>query len=268
VEADIPQLRSIKWICTDDFTWNQWRYFTGCGHYVMTTKPIENTREWIQPRSQALNDRLGVPVVSEFSGNRYIYAGFAGGDYAQELVFRELVQEKDGTLGMKWPEEMIPRTGEALKLSWKPLKGDVSVDKESVRLRAEGSMACALVANIPQNVRITLRAKPQAGGPHFGLCARGKGNYEGGCELYFEPAKQRLQYRNGPGLEKVSGLDKEFTIDLIVKDDLVDVCVANNRTLIHRQDANGDRLFLFVRKGEVTFDDIRVRPLLANKGKS
>jgi len=72
-----------------------------------------------------------------------------------------------------------------------------------------------------------------------------------------------MQYRDGPAMDKVPGLDQAFTIDLIVKDDLVDVCVGNRRTLLNRHSANGDRLFLFVRNGEVTFDDIKVRPLVS-----
>ena len=113
-EASMPQLN--LWGCTTNFRWNDWRDLTGCGNYVMSRKPIEDTRGWVTPRSQALHDGIGVPVVSEFTGNRYIYAGFAcGGAYAGRLVFRELVQEKDGTLGMKWPEEMIPKSGTALE---------------------------------------------------------------------------------------------------------------------------------------------------------
>jgi hypothetical protein len=261
-EANMPQF-SIGWGCTDDFRWNSWRYFTGGGKYVMSRDPIEDTQDWTIPASSALSDWVGAPVVSEFTGNRFIYAGFVGGSYAEELVFRELVQEKDGALGMKWPEEMIPTSGNALQLAWKPLKGDVSIDNSSVRLGAKDGLASAMLADVPQNVRITLRAKPRAGTLNFGLRARGAGDDERGCELRFDPANQRLQYRDGPALDKVPGLDQAFTIDLIVKDDLVDVCVGNRRTLINRHSANGDRLLLFVRNGEVTFDDIKVRPLLS-----
>ena len=50
--------------------------------------------------------------------------GFLGGPaYAGEAVFRELVQQKDGILGTKWPVEMIPKSGAPLTfeaLVWRP----------------------------------------------------------------------------------------------------------------------------------------------------
>ncbi len=273
-EVSQPQLESIKWICTANFNWNDWRYFTGCGQYAMSRQPIEETREWVRPPSQALRDALGVPVVCEFTGNRRIYAGFAAGSYAQELVFRELTQEPDGSLGMKWPAEMIPATRATLPVEVQPLVGDATVGPRQVRLAAPEGFACTLIAGLPQNVRITVRAKPSANVLNYGLCCRGNGEYETGCELRLEPAAQRIQYarpvqhasdptaRNGASIDQVAGLDGETTIDMIVKDDLVDVCVGGRRTLLQRQAGQGDRLFFFVRNGTVSFEDIEVRPLL------
>jgi len=58
--------------------------------------------------------------------------------------------------------------------------------------------------------------------------------------------------------------DEPFTQDVIVKDDLVDACIDNRRTIItrNRTKLRGERLFFFVDHGEVVFDAIRVRPLL------
>ncbi|MHB0959121.1 MAG: LamG-like jellyroll fold domain-containing protein [Pirellulaceae bacterium] len=274
-EVDVPQLSSIKWICTTSFQWNDWRYFTGCGHYVMSGKPIEETHEWITPASQALQDAVGVPVVCEFTGNRRIYAGFVSGSYAQELVFRELVQEPDGTLGMKWPEEMIPKSGDAIALRCTSVRGETSVANNSVRLSAKDDFACVMMSEVPQNFRLTLRAKPDAGVLNFGVCCRGHEAYATGCELRFEPVSGRMQYsrpvqgepgkdsRDGSAMDPIPGLDREFTIDMIVKDDLVDVCIGGRRTLINRHAAEGDRLFFFVRNGAVFFEEIQIRPLLS-----
>jgi beta-fructofuranosidase len=61
-----------------------------------------------------------------------------------------------------------------------------------------------------------------------------------------------------------TGTDQSFTLDLIVKDDLVDACIDNRRTIITRNHAKltGDRLFFFANHGEVSFEDVRVQPLL------
>jgi hypothetical protein len=128
---------------------------------------------------------------------------------------------------------------------------------------------------VPDNVRITLRVVPDRGATAFGLCVRGEGAYASGKELCFEPAKKRFRYalapdgadiKGGPptSLTNVVGLDRPFDLDVIVKDDFVDVCIANQHTLFHlRPDdyAQGHRLFFFVRQGAVQFDSITVRPL-------
>jgi hypothetical protein len=122
---------------------------------------------------------------------------------------------------------------------------------------------------------------PQPGARSFGLCLRGKGRYESGCELRFDPPRQRAQYGvprdRGPAkdatgriaqgrdyaIENVERLDRPFTLDIIVKDDLVDACIDGRRTMITRRDPepDGDRLFFFAREGEVTFESIEARPL-------
>ena len=62
----------------------------------------------------------------------------------------------------------------------------------------------------------------------------------------------------------VTGIDRPFTLDVIVKDDLVDACIDGRRTIItrNRTKLSGDRLFFFVDHGEVTFEEIQVLPLL------
>ncbi len=190
--------------------------------------------------------------------------------YAGELLVRELIQYADGTLGTKWPEEMIPESGPPLKLP-----PDAAADG-SIRLSAPDGFAFGTLEEIPQNVRITLRVKPQAGVKHFGLCVRGQGEYASGCELQFEPPLQHVQFApvadgqiakrpgNWRAVGGVTDIDKPFTLDVIVKDDLVDACIDNRRTIItrNRTKLGGDRLFFFVDHGEVTFEEIQVRPLL------
>jgi hypothetical protein len=184
---------------------------------------------------------------------------------------------------MKWPAEMIPASGQPLKPAFEPLRGNATQDAGAIHVRAQDGFAVAMLKGLPQNVRITLRIKPGAGVKHFGLTLRGKGNYEDGCELRFEPGRQRAQYgvpdRGGMAKDftgdmvaviadacigNLTGLDRPFTLDLIVKDDLVDACIDGRRTILKRQPAQGDRLFLFANQGDVVFEDVSVRPLKAH----
>ena len=126
---------------------------------------------------------------------------------------------------------------------------------------------------------LQLRIEPGRDASGFGVCVRGQGNYTSGKELCFEPGKKAFHYSVAPdgrevppllngsapsGLKNVMGLDQPFDLDVIVKDDFVDVCINNRYTLFHQRPddySNGDRLFFFVRKGSVKFEAISVRPL-------
>ena len=267
------------WVCTSYFKWNDWYYFTSCGLHWRSDKPIEADTKWSGPPHQTLRDGIRVPQIAPFK-NRHIMVGFTPEPtrtaYAGELLVRELIQYPDGTLGTKWPEEMIPKSGEPLKLAFKASAGDASAEGGAIRVTAADGFAVARLEGVPQDVRITLRVKPKAGTKHFGLCVRGQGDYRAGCELQFEPARKHVQFApvaggrmadksgNWMAIGGVTGIDKPFTLDVIVKDDLVDACIDNRRTIItrNRTKLSGDRLFFFVDHGEVTFEKIQVRPLL------
>jgi hypothetical protein len=270
-----------KGICGSYIHWNGWYYFMSSGNYRMSREPVQPGWRWTQPENPATQEGLGVPKMAAFKGNRCLMAGFLfGAGYAGEAVFRELVQHEDGTLGTKWPAEMIPHSGPPLKLTFEALdKGAVSSD-EGIRVSGPAIFSAGALEGVPQDVRITMRVKPTAGVRAFGVCVRGKGAYEGGCELRFEPARQRVQYGSpanggmapdfkpgnsdgGFGIEGVSGLDQAFALDIIVKNDFVDACIDNRRTVISRRPdrPQGDRLFFFVDGGEVFFEDVQVRAL-------
>jgi hypothetical protein len=207
-------------------------------------------------------------------------AGFTpepkGTAYAGELLVREVIQNSDGTLATKWIEEMIPASGKLLDLPFRESIGTSFKEGKTIQISALNSFSVGLLEKVPQNVRITLSVIPTAGVKHFGLCFRGKGNYDSGCELQFDTAKQRVQFApvsNGciteeaghwMAIDGVTGIDKPFTLDIIVKDDLVDVCIDNRRTIITRNftKLSGNRLFFFANDGQVVFENIQVRPLL------
>jgi beta-fructofuranosidase len=260
---DIP-----RWICCSYFEWNGWYYFAGCGMYRMSREPLGPGWNWIEPSNPATQEGLGVPKIAAFTGNRYLMVGFLGKGYGGEAVFRELVQHEDGTLGTKFPSEMIPKCGDPLNLPFSASTKGLSIKYGSINIDAPDSFIFGFYESVPKNVRITLKVKPKTDVQYFGLCFRGEGNYDNGFELRFEPARQRVQYGSPESggmapesnrcINGVAGLDNDFTLDIIVKNDFVDTCIDNRRTIITRfsDTLKGDRLFLFVSNGEVTFEDI------------
>lgn len=265
--------------CPHWFAWNGWFYF------ILGTNAIWKSRNPLGPWEEmqpTIYDGLFVPKVAEFTGNRRILAGFIfERGWAGHLALRELIQSADGSLGMKFPPELIPASSEPQRLKFAALSPQASGDRNKVTIKAGKQFAVAALDGMARNARITLRVLPQPGVQAFGLCLRGKGRYEGGCELQFDPARQRVQYGaphdHGPAndatgriadgrdyaIKNVERLDRPFTLDIIVKNDLIDTCIDGQRTMITRRDPepNGDRLFFFAREGEVTFESVQVRPL-------
>jgi hypothetical protein len=255
--------------CPHLFEWNGWFYF------ILGANGLWKSRSALGPWEETppnIYDGLYVPKVAEFTGNRRILAGalFERG-WAGHLALRELIQYPDGSLGMKFPPELIPEAGEPLKLG----------SNATIRVSAPGKFAMASLEGMPRNLRLSARVVPQPGAREFGLCVRGRGDYDGGCELRFDPAGRRAQYGvprdHGPApeakdriasgrdyaLQNVERLDRPFTLEVIVKDDIVDACINQRRTMISRRDPEpaGDHLFFFARDGEVTFEAVEVRPL-------
>jgi hypothetical protein len=279
--AKIPALHDVRGACVTYYRWKGWYYWFDWSGYRMSRTPAEDPGTRFS-KVISWEEAWGVPAAAPFTGNRLLMVGFARTPaYASQAIFRELVQHEDGTLGLKWPAEMIPASREPMPLKIRPLRGEVSGDASSLRLRAGGrdAVAACFAQGVPDNVRITLRVAPEEGASGFGLCVRGQGDYASGQELCFEPEKKRFRYAVAPdgadvppinpqgspptSLKNVAGLDRPFALEVIVKDDFVDVCIDNRHTLFLRRDdfAQGDRLFFFVRKGAVKFDSIKVRPL-------
>jgi hypothetical protein len=260
-------------ICPHLFEWNGWHYvmagFTTRSGVWMSRKPFG---PWTLQKPTRL-DLLAVPKTAPFTGGRRIFAGFLEDrGWGGNLVFRELVQHEDGTLGTKFPPEMIPESGPLLDLSLEPLSNGASGNGKTVRISAPNGFETGMLTGVPQNVRITLTVKPKADSSAFGLRMRGSGKYEAGCELRFEPSRQRVQFdtphQGQRGVESdaaildVEGLDRSFTLDIFLKDDVVDACIDNRRTIVSRcWNPGGDRLFFFAQNGDVTFDSVEIRPL-------
>jgi beta-fructofuranosidase len=266
---DIP-----RWICCSYFDWNGWYYFAGCGMYRMSKEPLGPGWSWIEPSNPATQEGLGVPKIAAFTGNRYLMVGFLGRGYGGEAVFRELVQHEDGTLGTKFPPEMIPAYGDPLNLPFLATTEKVSTrNGKAININASDGFVFGIFEQVPNNVRITLKVKPKPNAQSFGLCFRGDGDYESGCELRFEPPRQRVQYGHPENkgiapesnrcINGVNCLDTDFSLDIIVKNDFVDACIGDCRTIITRYSdkLEGKRLFFFASNGEVTFEDIQIRPL-------
>jgi hypothetical protein len=220
--------------------------FDGSLAAVMKTAPFKGNR------------RIGVFFLSSRAGDRdrgeRLYAG--------DAVFRELVQHEDGTLGTRFPSEMIPRAGDALGLPFTALTPEVSSNVRGVRISAVDGLGAGMLDGVPVNARVSMTIHPREGSVDFGLCFRGSGRWQSGYELHFMPYEGRVTL-NDQAIACVADLDRSFKLDVILKDDIVDVCIDERRCLIDRcPELSGERLFLFCQNGRVGFESIAVRRLV------
>ena len=260
--------------CSDFFQWKGWHYLLfghdGATHYRMS-RGAEGP--WLTPAIDVLDDaQARVMKTAAFGTNRRIGVAFlAHKGFGGNLVFRELTQNGDGTLGTKFPAEMTPAAGKLLPWHATALTAGAVVDGGRTQIMAKEGFGAAAVDQIPSDAHISLLLKASAGTKAFGVALRGKGNYESGVELRFDPARRRAEWRSAQAssltenalasINGVSGLDQTVTLEIVVKGDIFDVSINGQRTAIHRTEAAGNRLFLFALGGAVSIQDLEVREL-------
>ena len=260
--------------CSDYFYWNGWYYLVfsldGKAHYRMSERPMG---PWLRPPVDTFDGSYLALVMktAAFTENRRIGVAYFGSRrdnkddgqrvYGGNALFREIFQNDDGSLGTRFPKEMVPASGKRLDLPVTPLTNAASGNADTLCIKAFEGLEVAMVEDVPRNVRITLNVSPEQKTADFGLWLRASGKLEKGYQLHFLPYEQKVTL-NQQSLTCVDGLDGPFSVELIVKDDLIDVCVDQRRCLIDRcPELSGDRLFFFCQNGEVTFGSIEIAPL-------
>jgi hypothetical protein len=266
--ASIPE-------CPDFFFWNGWYYLVfsleGVAHYRMSRQMFG---PWLRPPVDTFDGSALASVMktASFANNRRIGVAFLNARrddkddgerlYAGNAVFREIFQHADGSLGTKFPAEMTPKCSTALDLLTVPLTPGASCSVGSVDLNAVEGLEVAAFDAVPQNIRLTLNVEPMGNCADFGLWLRGSGRYETGYPLHFLPYERKVTL-NGQAITCMDGLDRPFSLEIIVKDDIIDVCVDQRRCVINRcPELKGERVFFFCRNGHVRFSSVTIAPLL------
>lgn len=259
--------------CPDYFSWNGW-YYLVYGHngntfYVKSKKPYG---PWEQPLNQALNeDWANVVKTAEFINGRRVAAAWIPSrkdnkDNEREIfggnaVFREVTQLKDGTLATKFPAEMIPETGAPLPLKIIAGETNTPAEADSYLISSPNGVGSSYFENVPQNCRITLEIEPIGNNEEYGMYLRSDDKAAGGYKLNFQQNEKVVTLGN-TGISAVDGLNSNIKLDIIMKDDILDVSVDNRRCISNRlSQQNGSFLWLYAKHGRVKFKSIKVYPL-------
>jgi beta-fructofuranosidase len=259
--------------CPDYFLWNGWYYLiygdNGDTYYVKSKNPYG---PWEEPRYQAINESwTNVVKTAAFTNNRRIAAGWIpsrdqnkddGGErFGGNAIFRELTQEKDGTLNSGFPKEMIFETQAALSLSFKADVNSSLNEPNGFTINAANGVGAVHAAALPLNYRMTMEIEPTTALEEYGLNLRSKERSDGGYRLNFSPNSQTVSLGNTM-IRAVKGLDKNIKVDIIVKDDIIDVSIDNKRCIVNRTpEQKGAFLWFYAKHGSVKFKNVTVSPL-------
>lgn len=259
--------------CPDYFKWNDWYYLIysdlGDTYYLKSRKPYG---PWEYPASQALiEDWSNVVKTAELNKRRIAAAWIpsrrgdvdSGGEiFGGSMVFRELVQLQDGSLGTKFPEEMIPRGGPALKPVFKNDSLTKMLSANSFAINAQNRIGSTGVHGLPGQYRITFQVEVDGPNEEFGLLLRSSEDGTKAYKLSFSGNKQIVQLHESK-IFSVEGLDKTISVDIVVRRDIVDVEIDNKRCIVNRLlEQQGNSLWFFARHGNVKFKDVKITPII------
>ena len=267
--------------CPDYFEWHGWYYLIfsngGVARYRMSRSPLG---PWTCPRVDTFDGPMAsVMKTAAFTGDRRLGVAFlpsldgdrddGGFMYAGNAIFREVFQHDDGTLGTRWPEEMIPASGEPMNLPFEAFPGAPSLSEATSHLAAYRG---GTLTGVPQDFRLTCHLEPSAGAQCFGFCLRGEGGYDRGYDLRFWPQEGLVEVARPlawmgesrmRSITGVDGMDRSFDVDVVFRGDILDVCIDQRRTLICRcPEVKGDRLFISSLSADVTLSALTLRPLI------
>ena len=264
--------------CSELFEWHGLYYLVfshfGVAHYRISRSLFG---PWERPKVDTLDGALArVMKSASFTGDRRIGTFFLdkGKGYAGCAVFREYVANPDGTLGTKWPAEMVPPTGSVLRLLGQGEGDGVEASPTRAAITKPQGFSAVSYGGIPHDFLLRCQVTAEAGTQCYGIGIRGKQNFREALNLEFEPSRRKVGWRTTTtpswrecevsSVYEVDGLEEALHLEVIAIGDVLDVCVNGLRTLINRQQTgDGDRLFLYCQNGRVTFDHIQVRTVLS-----
>jgi hypothetical protein len=202
---------------------------------------------WQSPTSDILDGAEAIVMkAAEFTGNRRLLVGFVQDKYNQyggDLLFRELVQQSDGSLGTRLPKEM-----EFPVLSHRSI-ADAHLD---------ASHSVVQLPDLGEHAQITatIRNDTQSA---FAVAIGSAASMRSAEQLVFDPKARTVGWIGSMGvpgharLDDVTDLTGPVTITLTLYGTLADLSINGHRTLIHRLPVLEQPHISFIDKG-VTMD--------------
>ena len=181
-----------------------------------------------------------------------------GWQYGGSLVFRELRGNEDGSLGACFVEEMLP-DGEVVVPDVVNCSGGAKRVCDSVfSVVSVGGFGALRLGGVSENCRISFRVVPSDGYTEAGVLLRDEGRGRHYYDLRFIPKSNKV-FAGSCFIDDCDGLSEPFTVDVVMRGSVLDVCVNGRRCLTNRVfDYHGDFLTFYVRDGAVNIEGLKV----------
>lgn len=262
--------------CTFFFRWGKYDYIIG-GFTRLWSKPAnapESAYKDVVSEGLDFYNGYSVPAITEIPGGRFLMAAWLKmQNWGGPLVINELVQHPDGRIGTKWMEEIVPATK-------KPV------------VAASAVSGTKMVATHSDSFMLTFEVVPgkasQKNGRVSVVCLPREGE-TGACEWQLQTSAARSQFADGSmaafagnektlreggapqaagnyAIENLSGIDKPFTVRMIVKGSdkfggsVIDAEIAGQSTMLtYRPELYVGNLLL--RAEGATLRNVKIAPL-------
>lgn len=260
--------------CPDWFEWNGWNYLVYGDslrtRYVRSRSPMG---PWERPAVDLVDSPLvAVMKTASFGGKRRIGVGWIGTradghdggpiQWGGHTVFREILQQRDGTLGTAFVREMMPLVGDRLSLTATGNGAGATVGDGGIRLDARQVPATVCLGPVSRD--LVLRCKVVCRGQGvFELDPRASAAGNAVHPLRFDPARRCIALAD-QSIENVAGLDASYTVEIVCTGEIVDVCIGGRRCLINRlPEPIGGALSLSLSAGQLAISGLEVRPIVS-----
>lgn len=191
--------------CPDLFRIGDWWYlvFSEFTDRIVTTYRMSRSPfgPWVSPKSNSFDGHAFYAAKSASDGKRRILFGWncikqderddAPWQWGGTIIPHEIVQQPDGTLAVKCPQEVAAQYPDRLPVSAGRTMGSVSYQDGKYLLGGEGKSLCMLGA-MPENGKIELSFTASDDCGDFGLLLRADAGVDAYYAVRFEPRFNRL----------------------------------------------------------------------------
>lgn len=250
--------------CADFFEWNGWYYLIfsndGFARYRYSRNP---EGPWLRPAMDTFDCvQWRVPKTAAFHDGRRIAAGFLSSPnrYAGELVFREVIQLADGSLGLGFVPE-LQEAGDGTERTY-----------EDIRLDAMSGFDAKTIGSFEGDYTVSFEVTPHYPNMYVGFSVSDEAQFAHGHDVRVEPSVRKvgihriharsLQENEDSSIYHVEGVSEKIAVHAIVKEGWIDLCIGGTRTLISRISGGNRSLRFFVQFGAATFERIVVKELV------